>query len=343
VIWLTWRQFRAQTWTALTVLAAAAVALAVTGPDLARMFDASGIIGCAARGDCGSLTTAFLNQVGHNAPDNVLNHLSPWVLFAVPSLIGMFWGAPLVTRELETGSFRMVWNQSVTRTRWLAVKLAVIGLASMATAGLLSLAFFWWSSPVERLVILRMTPGTFGATGIVPVGYAAFAFAVGVTAGILIRRTLPAMAVTLAVTVGAQFFMALWLRARLIAPLRMAVPLSGTVLSQFVVSPRTGRFTVFAGGNQPQGIPGAWILSSPQTITTPDHVASQACLQELNRNLASPPACIADLARLHLTQTVTYQPLSRYWTLQWYETGIFLGLALVLAAVCFWRVRRTAA
>jgi hypothetical protein len=258
----------------------------------------------------------------------------------VPSLIGMFWGAPLVTRELETGSFRMVWNQSVTRTRWLAVKLALIGVASMATAGLLSLAFFWWSSPVERVNIQRMTPGTFGATGIVPVGYAAFAFAVGAAAGILIRRTLPAMAVTLALTAGAQFFMALWLRARLIAPLRTVIPLSSAVLSQFDVSPRTGRFIVYTGGNQPQGIPGAWILSDPQYITTPDHAASQACLQELRNGLSGLPACIASLVRLHLTQTVSYQPLSRYWTLQWYETGILLAVALALAGFCLWRVAR---
>jgi hypothetical protein len=335
VIWLTWRQFRAQALAALAVLAAAAVALAVTGPNLAGMFDASGIAGCVARGDCGSLTTAFLYQVGHNAPDNVLNHLSPWVLFAVPSLIGMFWGAPLVTRELETGSFRMVWNQSVTPVRWLAVKLALIGLASMATAGLLSLAFFWWSSPVERVVVQRMTPGTFGATGIVPAGYAAFAFALGVAAGILIRRTLPAMAVTLAGTVGAQAFMALWLRARLIAPVRAVVPLTDAVLSQFDVSPRTGRFIVYTGGNEPQGIPGAWILSGPETITTPPHVASQACIQS---SAPAPQPCIADLARLHLTQTVTYQPLSRYWPLQWYETAIFLTLALVLAGFSLWRI-----
>jgi hypothetical protein len=303
------------------------------------MFDASGIVGCAARGNCGSLAAAFLDQVGHNAPDNVLNHLGPWVLFAAPSLIGIFWGAPLVTRELETGCFRMVWNQSITRTRWLAVKLALIGLASMATVGLLSLAFFWWSSPVERLSTQRMTPGTFGATGIVPVGYAAFAFTLGVAAGILIRRTLPAMAVTLAVTVAAQAFMALWLRARLIAPVRMAIPLSDAMLSQFAVSPRTGRFIVYMGG-EPPGIPGAWITSGPQTITTADHVASQACLQELAHGLVIVPACIASLARLHLAQTVTYQPLSRYWTLQWYETGIFLALALALAGFCLWRVAR---
>ena len=61
----------------------------------------------------------------------------------------MFWGAPLVARELETGTFRLAWTQSVTRTRWLAVKLALVGLASMAVAGLLSLILTWWSSPID--------------------------------------------------------------------------------------------------------------------------------------------------------------------------------------------------
>lgn len=340
MIWLTWRQFRAQAWVALAVLAVAVAALAVTGPNLARMFDASGIAGCAAHGDCGPLITAFRDQVGHNTPDNVLDHLSPYVLFAVPSLIGTFWGAPLVTRELETGSFRMVWNQSVTRTRWLAVKLALIGLASMATAGLLSLAFFWWYSPVERVMIQRMTPEWFGATGIVPAGYAAFAFAVGVAAGMVIRRTVPAMAVTLAVTAAAQAFMALWLRARLIAPVRTVSPLSDAMLANFYVSTKTGRFSVYA---QTPDIPGAWILSDPYIITTRSHAASQACFQELAHSGSSLSACIASLARLHLTQSVTYQPLSRYWTLQWYETAIFLALALALAGFCFWKVRRAMA
>jgi len=343
VIWLSWRQFRVQAWLALAALAVAAITLAVTGPGLAGMFDSSRIAGCAARGDCDSLVSAFLYQVEHDGPDNVLDHLGSWVLFAVPGLIGMFWGAPLVTRELETGSFRMVWNQSITRTRWLGVKLAVVGLASMTAAGLLSLAFNWWLSPFERVAMERLQPGNFGATGIVPIGYAAFAFAVGVAVGIVIRRTLPAMAATLVITGAAQVFAALWLRVRLIAPVRASFPLSNAILGQFAVAPRTGRFIVYTQGTaQLSQLPGAWVISAPQSVTTPDHVASQACLSGLAHNLAqgSPAACVADLARLHLTQTVTYEPLSRYWTFQWYETGIFFAVALALAGFSLWRVAR---
>jgi hypothetical protein len=102
----------------------------------------------------------------------------------------------------------MAWNQSVTRTRWLAVKLAVIGVAAMATTGLLSLMLTWWSSPIDRAVglnpthgitLIRIAPVLFDARGITPVAYAAFAFALGVTAGALTRRTIPAMAAALAV------------------------------------------------------------------------------------------------------------------------------------------------
>ena len=109
---------------------------------------------------------------------------------------GLFWGAPLVTRELEAGTFRLAWNQSVARTRWMAVKLAAVGLAAMLTAGLLSLMLTWWSGPVDTALALksgnsisfiRVGPVLFAVRGIAPVGYAAFAFVLGVTAGVLVR------------------------------------------------------------------------------------------------------------------------------------------------------------
>ncbi len=96
----------------------------------------------------GRWSPAFMAELtGH---DVVLYLLGVAVLYVVPALIGIFWGAPLVARELETGTFRLAWNQSVTRTRWLAVKLGLIGLASMAAAGLFSLMVTWWSSPIDQ-------------------------------------------------------------------------------------------------------------------------------------------------------------------------------------------------
>jgi ABC-2 family transporter len=344
MIWLTWRQFRVQAWVALAALATAAIALALTGPHLASLYNTSGIPACHAHGDCAKLATSFLNQLKSDDTYRILFDLSIGVLFAVPAIIGVFWGAPLITRELEAGTFRLAWNQSVTRARWIVVKLGLIGLASMAAAGLFSLIVTWWTNPIERAaplassqsvgVLNRLAPVLFDARGIAPIGYAAFAFALGVTVGLLIRRTVPAMAITLAIFAVVQVAMPMWVRPHLIAPVRATTALNPANIDELSVS-NAGHMTVTAAVSKP----GAWILSnqtikpSGQMFTGP---VTPACLS----NTATFQACQNSLARLHLRQQLTFQPASRYWALQWYETAIFLIAALALAGFCFWWVRR---
>ena len=156
-------------------------------------------------------TSAFASH------DQLLQDLG-MVLVLVPGLIGLFWGAPLAARELETGTYQLAWTQGVTRKRWLAVKLGLVGLASVAVAGLFSLMVTWWSSPLDRV---NADPFTlFDQRGIVPLGYAAFAFALGVTVGLVLHRTVPAMVATLAVFAGVRLVVANWVRPYLLAPLR---------------------------------------------------------------------------------------------------------------------------
>jgi hypothetical protein len=346
MIWLTWRQFRTSAWVASAALAATAVLLAVTGLHLAHLYDASGIATCHAHGDCSALAGNFLSQAKSGALYHSLYLLGIAVLYVAPAVIGMFWGAPLITREIEAGTFRLAWNQSVTRTRWLAVKLGLTGLAAMATGGLLSLMVSWSDSPIDRAaglaagsgpaLLSRITPLLFGARGIVPVGYAAFAVVLGVTAGVLIRRTVPAMAVTLVVFAAIQIIVPNWVRPHLIAPARATTALTAASINGVgLVSNGTGPgvLTVFANVNEP----GAWVLSN-QTITAAGRAFTgpvpQAC------NTPSFQACQVALGKLHLRQLVTYQPASRFWALQWRETAIFLVLAAALAGFCFWRVRR---
>ncbi len=292
------------------------------------LYDTSGIPACQAHGDCGTVISNFMNEL--KGIDSILYFVGLGVLYVGPGLIGVFWGAPLVTRELEAGTFRMTWNQSVTRTRWIAVKLVLVGLASMAAAGLLSLMMSWWASPINQANALnstrngssslnRLTPLLFGASGIAPVGYAAFAFALGVTAGVLIRRTLPAMAVTLAVFAVIQIVMP---NCGPAAPHRaQRTPPGAQFRGHYRAVCRTERSHHRPGA---VNMPGAWILSN-QTITTAGRVyrPGPPVLQRPNFQ-----TCQAALGRLHLRQTVTYQPASRYWALQWYETAIFLAAAL---------------
>src|SRR4029077_7621347 len=141
-------------------------------------------------------------------------------------LIGMFWGAPLVSREFEAGTFRLAWTQGVTRTRWLAVKLGLGAVASAAIAGLLSLMVSWWSSQLDQVNGNPFDSLRFGVRDIVPIGYAAFAFALGLTAGLIFRRVLPAMLIALVGFGAVRRAVAAWVPPHLFPALHQTLPIT---------------------------------------------------------------------------------------------------------------------
>ena len=339
--WLTWRQFRVQAVTAAAALAAFAILLALTGPHLAALYSATGIGTCHA-GQCGQLASAFLSQLG--GPYPVLYLLGVAVIILAPAVIGIFWGAPLVAHELEAGTHYLAWNQSVTRARWLAVKLMVPGLAALAVAEGLSLMQAWWAAPIGRAVGLggtgggiartgRFYPLVFATHGITPLGYAAFAFALGVTAGVLIRRTVPAMAVTLAIFAAVQLAVPLWIRPHLFPPVHTTIAIAGDI-SIGGGGPQ-GNFTLTT--STLPGHPGAWIVSSGTVNAAGNPVSAfPACTQ----TFGSPSSTLACLASHGIRDAVAYQPASRYWAFEWTETAIYLALALALSGFCFWQLAR---
>ena len=338
--WLTWRQSRAQTIAAAATLAGLAIVLGVTGPNLAHLYHTSGIAGCHPSVNCRTLVDDFQNKLA--GTDAVLEIIGIGILLLAPGLIGVFWGAPLVTREIEARTFPLAWNQSVTRARWMAVKLGLVGLLAMATAGLFSLMVTWWSSPIDtslslsgssRINLTRLGPTLFDTRDLTPVGYAAFAFALGVTAGVLIRRTVPAMAATLAGFAAVQISWPVWIRQHLIAPVHTAVALDPA--NVFQVKSVNNNMIISAMPTFTQQ--GAWVLSS-QVVDESGHAAhittNPVCF---GGNFA---ACQAWIGRLHLRQVITYEPASRFWDFQWAETTIFVVLALALAGFCIWWIRR---
>jgi hypothetical protein len=282
------------------------------------------------------------------------------LVILAPGLLGAFWGAPLVAGEFEDGTFRLAWTQSVTRTRWLAAKLAVVGLASMAAAGLLSLVVTWWAGPLDRGAMNQFA--TFDQRDIAPIGYAAFAFTLGVLAGTLIRRTLPAMAVTLAVFIAARLAELTWVRPRLLRPvlLNLALNPGSTGYGQ------EGTLSVLFGSPtlmpNPPDLPNTWITSTQIVNGHGDVLTSQELTSAcpgigqgrgsggggggLSGHSKAPQAVVNTLqncvAKIGTTyhEAVAYQPAGRYWPLQWCELAIFLGAALILAGACVWRIRR---
>jgi hypothetical protein len=197
VIWLTWRQTRAQ---ALVVAGGAVALLAFLAVAAGRMPE---------------LTDDFISAFAAERLVVSVYTAGITVVLCLPAIVGVFWGAPLVARELEAGTHRLVWNQSVSRTRWLATKLLVTGGAALLIVAVLSLILTWWAGPLDDAVNAgqrdpgflgrpRIAPPLFEMRGLAPIGYAAFAFTLGVAAGTVVRRTVPAMAITLAVFVAVQ-------------------------------------------------------------------------------------------------------------------------------------------
>jgi hypothetical protein len=343
-----WLQSRTQTAIAFGGLAIVAIIVTLTGPHLAHLYDAN-VATCAAHGDCSTVKEAFLRN-----DKNLGIWLGIFVL-AIPALFGLFWGAPLIARELETGTYRLAWTQSITRTRWLGVKLAVVALVSMAVAGLLSLMVSWWASPLDRTSANRFSPPYFDERGIVVIGYAAFAIALGVTAGLLIRRTVPAMATTLAAFIGIKVASIFWLRPHLIAPLHRVTALDPQTMGLRRVNESTFDFLPPS-----PHLPNAWIYST-RIVDSAGHALTHGFLTgacpRLDTVAANPPPvqgvatkaptdfrsvmhdCVVNVgSKFH--ELTSYQPAKNYWTFQWIELAIFLAAAIILSGFCFWWVRR---
>lgn len=326
MIWLTWRQFRTQAVVALTALAALATYLVILGYQMRNAYTTD-ILGCQPA-NCTSARRDFAEA--YEAQVALIGAL----LLGVPALIGAFWGAPMVTRELEEKTDRLVWNQSITRTRWLAVKLTLLTVVSMAVTGLYSLLLTWSASRYDELIGERFGALTFASRNIAPIGYAAFALLLGTVIGLLVRRTLPSMALALALFAVIQILMPTALRQHLMTPVTSTVKLDAEAIARadFMGFGESG--AEIAGYT----MPGAWSLTSSSQVFNADgtpYTAEQAeqCGQ------SAPQEAMACTAALNLHFSYTYQPADRYWRFQWIELSAFLGLTMSLAGFGLWRIR----
>jgi hypothetical protein len=331
MIWLTWRQFRIPALSVFGAVAAIGVVLVISGMGL--------------RGE-----TNFSDQ-------DFMYSATLLVMYALPAVAGIFWGVPMVTRELETGTHSLVWNQTVTREQWLKSKLGVGVLTAMVATGLLSLAVSWWASPIDALydtdpqsgMAARISPLVFDARGVAPIGYAAFAFVLGVALGIVLRRTVTAMAVTLVVFVAVMVAVPFLVRPYILPASEETVTVTDSNIWQLRGTDDMGLEEITV--RQPAG---SWGLTN-ETVDRAGNTVSplpaslQSCLPPApgrGAGVAAPPPdlrpdeCIVQgFADLGYKQRLTYQPASHFWPLQWIELAFFLALSALLTWFCFRRVR----
>jgi hypothetical protein len=343
MMWLTWRQFRVSALTLFGVLGAVAVALAVTGPRLHREGD-----DLLARCESPSMQTNAGCTDGFDHfffPHAGVYFGLTLLVVAVPVLVGVFWGAPLISREFETGTQDLVWQQSVPRRRWLAVKLGLVGLAAIAAAGLAVVPASWWSRPLDATAfdgLTRLSPVSFDVRGYAVLGHAAFAFTLGAAVGLLIRRTVPAMAVTFVVFVAVQIVMPTMVRPHLATPVRLETAITANNLNN-IGDP--GPDGTLRGTYVDVLVPGAWVLtndvvdSAGRNIDALPAWAADCATPEQPAGEVTQRQCLERLAAAGYRQVVTYHPADRFWPFQAAETAIFGLLSLLLVGFCFLRMR----
>jgi hypothetical protein len=323
---LVWRQYRLQAAAAGAVLAAFAALLVVTGMQIATQWH-SALSACTLSGSCGSLSgSLFLGS--HEVGFLVI------LTLLVPPVLGILCGAPLVAHEFESRTSDFVWTQAITRRRWLAVKAGWLLLAAACIAGVVSGLVTWWSGPDNALQADAFSVGRFDIMGIVPVAYALFAMALGIAIGTVLRRTVPAIGLTLAGYLGARLLFDQWIRPHYLSAVTHVYGVTQNYaptgaawqLASGVVSPSGQMLGMQDGPTIGASVPGADVPRACESLASqgqrdPGHVLS--CMQSLGYR-----------------QFLTYQPAGRYWAFQGIEALTFVALAAALLAVAFVLVRR---
>jgi hypothetical protein len=320
--WVTWRQHRPTLISVPAVLGVVAVFLWIAGLKIHHSYAVLTACRPASSDACQSLNSAF------NSTDWTMANTINIFMNLAPALIGAFAGAPVLARELETGTYRYAWTQGFGRARWTIAKLTLLAVAVTAVAGAFSQVFVWFFQPFlgdQDLTVFSAT--VFATHGIAFAAWTLVAFAIGALAGMGIRRIVPAMAVTLAAYTGLA--LATWLFLREHYPLALVTKIPN-------VNPA------------PISVNDPWVLGT--WYTGPDgKPASQSTLNHIfalfpNDGAPKVQETLAqEFAQHGITAWQRYIPVSRFWPMQFVEAGWLFVLSVLLIAATVWLVRRRAA
>lgn len=322
MIWVTWRQHRGEAIAVGATLVVLALVLLVTGNMMANTLQQLGATGCfgsSPNDGCFNAINTFLGE-----------YRTLWSasrgFVVLPALLGIFIGAPLVARELEQNTHYLAWTQDTTRLRWLAVKLCLVGGGCLVVMAIATVLVTAWRGPFDQ--IFGVFSGlSFDASGVAPVAYTAYAFALALAAGTLLRRTVPAMAVTLTGFLALRMPVA-FLRPHFQQPIIVSWdPITNAIPRNY---PSETDWVIEEGG---------WM----------DHAGHVLDLGQVDKTCAAAvlPSNAGEVdpfnycAHAHgWVQYVAYQPVDRFWLFQGIESAIFVAATAALLALTIHWVRR---
>jgi hypothetical protein len=338
--WFTWRQSRTEMFIFAAAIAAVAIFLIWTGLDVRSQYDSLGIASCLSSSD----TSGTCQEALGNFSDRVegVRNLANWlVLF--PLLAGVLVAAPVVI-DLEQGTYRLAWTQGVTRTRWLATKIA-LGVAILTAVSLIMMALWkWWGKPFvhssnDRVGTNQWDSVIFDSRAVL-VSYAIFAFALCLAVGTVFRRSIAAFGVSLVGFIGIRVLIENHYRPHYLAPHKYI----GSPIDNFPANV-TGGWHVNDYPSDQYGYALSWNDPAVQQCFGMKALLKGAqdvvpAPSDIDAAIAAQRQCFIDH---NFYMTTVYQPANRFWIFQGIEMAIFLGLATILLGFTFyWVTRRIA-
>ncbi|MEU1494515.1 hypothetical protein ABZ456_30240 [Streptomyces sp. NPDC005776] len=267
--------------------------------------------GCSYMDTSPRCQTAFQDMLDHQAWLRDVLRYAGVAMMVLPAAIGLFVAGPLIGRELESGTYRLAWSQSVSPARWLLAKLTVPAAIAVVGVPVLSAVCVWGRTSPDTDRLAWYDTSAYAAMGTLPTASALLAIALGALVALLVRRTLLAMGITalvygaVTVTLGAVRS-SLWTVSTVITPLN-------------------------APGRQPAD--SLWVdgglMAGDERL--PGDLCDPGPVSDMDR-------CLADH---HVTGTyVDYHPAAHFWPLQLVGTGILLVLTAAAVALAFRVLRR---
>lgn len=310
--WLIWRQHRIEALIIGLFLLAFAILLLVTGINLATTVQQT------------KTNTDILIYISNVLQAPYFNAAGIILPIVLPVIAGIFIGAPVMAREFEQGTYRLIWTQGVSWRRWFFRKVGLLSCLILCSFGLLFVFFLWWSAPVNATLGRTFIDfsGQFDGWGFVVVAYALFALLLGIFMGTVVRKSVPAMALTLLIFIGVRGSIeGLW-RPHFLPPLISSVPM-----------------------DSPVNVPNGSLMVSMQTLDGQGHAFSEQEAQVCEAIVAENPTQ-ESWNRYHqcvlkhgFQNVVLYQPVDRFWLFQGIESAIYLLLSALLALFTYWWIK----
>lgn len=293
--WVTWRQHRVEIIISLIVMLLAGLYLWQTGSVIRA--------------------TENLDTLGAKVQTPLM------IALILPFLLGVFVGVPLFSSDLEHGTTRLAWTQSISRSKWFWGKAGFMLVFTVICFSFLVLILNWWNQPIAKVYSSWFN---FDGNGIVVLGHALFALCLGVFLGVILGKSVPAMAAFVFAYPGLRYLLLFW-RSYYLPPLRSLWDLAGpNPLDRVSGILKINEYALNSSGER----------EAVEKIYAQCQKFNPAGIDGVMTYLSDLQSCLRKAG--YQLETV-YQPAERYWAFQLIEFTVFLVLsALFLFLAARW-------